>query len=86
VSLLGVCAARDDFQQVLKDIRGDDAGTAYLRDISNYLVSITIVDRDRLRVSFGPAPRTPDEIASGGGAEYIIDRNTGRVLQRSLEE
>ncbi|RIL03448.1 MAG: hypothetical protein DCC71_15280 [Proteobacteria bacterium] len=86
VSLRGVCAAHEDFRQLLSSIQGNDADSVYLRDMSNYLVSIAIVDRDNLRVSFGPAPKTADEHASGGGAVYIIDRNTGRVLQRSLDE
>lgn len=86
VSLRGVCAAHEDFLQVLSSIQGSDADSVYLRDMSNYLVSIAIVDRDNLRVSFGPAPRKADEHASGGGAVYIINRNTGRILKRSLEE
>jgi hypothetical protein len=52
----------------------EQAEASYLRDIRNYRVIIEYIDAERVDVAFDPLPRTKDEISSGGGGVYHIDR------------
>ena len=85
-ALEGVWAARDDFRHGIEEVKANDKQPAYFRDINNYLVAIIVTDRGELRASFRPAPRDPDEVRLGGIETYTIDRKTGLVQAKSVEE
>jgi len=77
-----------DFAKILASrARSDDSKNATsspnLSDIQNYNISIDQTSSSII-VQLGPGTRDPSYVVFGGGAHYVIDRATFKILDRTL--
>jgi len=85
-ALQGVCAASQDFSHTVEEAPAGDKRPAYYRDIKNYLAAIIVTDRNTLQASFRPAPQNSSESGTGGIETYVIERRTGVVRGKEIQE
>ena len=63
--------------------RSESADDTDVSKMDNYDVSIDLTAKSYI-VQIGPSVRDPSHVVFGGGARYVIDRSSFRVLSRTF--